>query len=45
MAVRVAQWTTGNVGQRSIRAVVAHPELELVGGSTMFGAGIKPGFA
>jgi hypothetical protein len=31
MAVRVVQWTTGNVGQRSVRAVVAHPDLELVG--------------
>jgi hypothetical protein len=27
----VVQWTTGNVGQRSVRAVVAHPDLELVG--------------
>ncbi len=25
------QWTTGNVGRRSVRAIVAHPELELVG--------------
>ena len=25
------QWTTGNVGKRSVRAVVAHPDLELVG--------------
>src|SRR6478752_9271993 len=31
MALRVVQWTTGNVGQRSVRAVVAHPDLELVG--------------
>src|SRR2546421_5671490 len=31
MAIRVVQWTTGNVGQRSVRAVVAHPDLELVG--------------
>jgi 2,4-diaminopentanoate dehydrogenase len=31
MAVRVVQWTTGNVGKRSVRAVVAHPDLELVG--------------
>jgi hypothetical protein len=28
---RVVQWTTGNVGRRSVRAVVAHPDLELVG--------------
>jgi hypothetical protein len=31
MAIRVVQWTTGNVGKRSVRAVVADPELELVG--------------
>src|SRR3954452_18217896 len=31
MTIRVVQWTTGNVGQRSVRAVVAHPDLELVG--------------
>jgi hypothetical protein len=31
MTTRVVQWTTGNVGQRSVRAVVAHPDLELVG--------------
>ena len=31
MALRVVQWTTGNVGKRSVRAVVGHPDLELVG--------------
>jgi 2,4-diaminopentanoate dehydrogenase len=31
MAIRVVQWTTGNVGKRSVRAVTAHPDLELVG--------------
>lgn len=31
MTTRVVQWTTGNVGQRSVRAIVRHPELELVG--------------
>jgi 2,4-diaminopentanoate dehydrogenase len=31
MAIRVVQWTTGNVGKRSVRAIVAHPDLELVG--------------
>lgn len=31
MAHRIVQWTTGNVGRRSVRAVVAHPDLELVG--------------
>jgi hypothetical protein len=31
MAIRVVQWTTGNVGKRSVRAVVAHPDFELVG--------------
>jgi len=28
---RVVQWTTGNVGRRSLLAILAHPELELVG--------------
>jgi hypothetical protein len=28
---RVAQWATGNIGLRSLRAVIEHPELELVG--------------
>lgn len=27
----VVQWTTGNVGRRSVTAVAAHPDLELVG--------------
>jgi hypothetical protein len=31
MGLRVVQWTTGNVGKRSVRAVTAHPDLELVG--------------
>jgi hypothetical protein len=31
MALRVVQWTTGNVGKRSVRAIHAHPDLELVG--------------
>jgi hypothetical protein len=31
MPLRVVQWTTGNVGRRSVRAVVEHPDLELVG--------------
>jgi 2,4-diaminopentanoate dehydrogenase len=31
VSFRVVQWTTGNVGRRSVRAVVANPELELVG--------------
>src|SRR5258705_1259581 len=31
MTLRVVQWTTGNVGRRSVRAVVANPDLELVG--------------
>jgi hypothetical protein len=29
--IRVVQWTTGNVARRSVRAVVANPDLELVG--------------
>jgi hypothetical protein len=31
MTLRVIQWTTGNVGQRALRAIVRHPDLELVG--------------
>jgi hypothetical protein len=31
MAHKVIQWTTGNVGRRALRAIVEHPELELVG--------------
>src|SRR6478672_4574039 len=31
MTYDVVQWTTGNVGQRSVRAIVANPELRLVG--------------
>ena len=31
MTHRVVQWTTGNVGKRSVRAVVAHPDFELIG--------------
>ncbi|MHB8464162.1 MAG: NAD(P)H-dependent amine dehydrogenase family protein [Acidimicrobiales bacterium] len=28
---RVVQWATGNIGSRSLRAVIEHPHLELVG--------------
>src|SRR3954447_3140598 len=28
---RVVQWCTGNIGTRSLRAVIEHPDLELVG--------------
>ena len=31
MAYRVIQWATGNVGRLAIEAVLAHPDLELVG--------------
>ena len=31
MTYRVVQWTTGNVGKRSVRAVALNPTLELVG--------------
>ena len=31
MSLRVLQWSTGNVGRASLRAVLAHPELELAG--------------
>ena len=29
--LRVVQWATGNIGTKSLRAVIEHPELELVG--------------
>ncbi len=29
--LRVIQWTTGNVGRRSLRAILRNPDLELVG--------------
>jgi len=32
MAIRVVQWATGGVGKAAIQAVLAHPDLELVGG-------------
>jgi hypothetical protein len=32
MTIRVVQWTTGGVAKAAVRAVLAHPELELVGG-------------
>ena len=28
---RVAQWATGNIGLRSLRAVIEHPQFDLVG--------------
>jgi len=31
VALRVVQWTTGNVGKESVKAIAANPELELVG--------------
>ncbi|OBB81344.1 dihydrodipicolinate reductase [Mycolicibacterium peregrinum] len=31
MTYRVVQWTTGNVGRKSVHAIVANAELELVG--------------
>ena len=31
VTLRVVQWTTGSVGRRSVRAITAHPDLELVG--------------
>lgn len=31
MALRVVQWTTGNVGKQSVQAIVRRPDLELVG--------------
>jgi len=29
--IRLVQWTTGNVGKRSVRAIAARPDFELVG--------------
>jgi 4-hydroxy-tetrahydrodipicolinate reductase len=31
VSYRVVQWATGNIGTRSLRAVIEHPTLELVG--------------
>lgn len=31
MALRIIQWTTGNVARQAVRAVLARPDLELVG--------------
>ncbi|MGH8986068.1 MAG: hypothetical protein ACRDY6_19655 [Acidimicrobiia bacterium] len=31
MAYRVVQWSTGNVGLPALRAIIEHPDLELVG--------------
>jgi len=30
-ALRVIQWTTGNIGRRSLHAIIGRPDLELVG--------------
>src|SRR5580698_5781828 len=29
--VRVLQWTTGNIGRRSLHAIIGRPDMELVG--------------
>ena len=31
MTLRVVQWATGNIGTKSLRAVIEHPDLELAG--------------
>ena len=31
MAYRVIQWSTGNVGACALRAIINHPEMDLVG--------------
>jgi len=31
MSYRVVQWATGNIGSRSLRAVIEHPDLTLAG--------------
>ena len=30
-ALRVIQWSTGNAGQKALRGILGHPDLELVG--------------
>jgi hypothetical protein len=29
--IRVIQWTTGNIGKRSLHAIIEWPDMELVG--------------
>ena len=31
MALRVIQWTTGNIGRRSLHAIIGRDDMELVG--------------
>jgi hypothetical protein len=31
MAIRIIQWSTGNVGYHALRGIINHPDLELVG--------------
>jgi len=31
MTLQVIRWTTGNVGRRALRAILRHPDFELVG--------------
>ncbi len=31
MTLRVMQWSTGNVGQHTLRSIIGHPDLKLVG--------------
>jgi hypothetical protein len=31
MSLRVGQWATGNIGKQALRAILAHPALELIG--------------
>ena len=31
MSIRVVQWTTGNVGKESVKAILANPSFELAG--------------
>ena len=31
MSFKVIQWSTGNVGRYALRAIIGHPQLELVG--------------
>ena len=37
--LRVVQWATGNIGTKSLRAVIEHPRLELDQRGAVLGAG------
>jgi 4-hydroxy-tetrahydrodipicolinate reductase len=41
---RVAQWATGNIGARTMRAVLEHPNLTLAGGVRPYAGQSGPGY-